>query len=142
MKNILLVVSFFVLSIFFYAIPDTNSYFASSIKSEENIFETDILLDFYPRSDNHAVGFEVKGISQFDSLVYTVSYTHDGLNEVIQSTIPLSGQNSFKEEWMVLGSCSSGGTWVYYDVTSPVKLSVELLKGAATDKVLTSTLTF
>jgi hypothetical protein len=126
MKKLLLAVTFFVSSIFFYAIPETNSYFVSSVKLTENIFESAILLNFYPRSDNHAVGFEIKGISDYEALEYKVRYTHDGIIEVVHSTLTLSGQDAFKEEWIILGSCSEGGVCVYFDDVTDIKLTVNL----------------
>ncbi|OGM07985.1 hypothetical protein A2159_03835 [Candidatus Woesebacteria bacterium RBG_13_34_9] len=140
MKNILLTVSSF--SVFFISalIPKTNSYFSSSVNVIENRFEADKIVNFYLRADKKAVGFEVLGISEFDSLKYKISYKHNLLDEVVQGAISLSDQNSFKEEWVILGTCSSGGTCVYYDDIDEIFLRLDLLNSGVVEQTLNSTL--
>ena len=139
MKNILLLLSFFVGFIFFIAIPETNSYFTSSAVINENQLETDAIVNFYLRPDKNAVGFEVWGISGYDILEYKISYKHDLLNEVVQSNINLSGQDSFKEEWIILGYCSEGGCTYHTGITE-IKLEIFLKNSGFIEKTLSKTL--
>lgn len=123
----------------------TGSIYTDSGNVGQNYFKVKILpiLDFYAREDEKAVGFEVKGISDYEALEYKVRYLHNGIEEVIHSVVTLSGQESFKEEWIVLGTCSDGGVCTYDEGVTEVKLTVNLKDNVVPGVTkLTETLSF
>ena len=101
----------------------------------------------YTNASKNKLGFILNNVSDFDSFKYEIKYTHQTeggpLAEVIEGAINNpTGNSTVIEEWMVLGSCTTGGTCTYFNGMPQIDLSVELIKSGVTQNTLTDTLNF
>lgn len=103
----------------------SHAFFKSQTELSSNIVVEKQILDFYYNGDKTAVGFKITGIKDFQILGYQVFYEHDGIKELDNATINLSGQNEFKEEWIILGTCSDGVCTYHQNITE-LSLMVKL----------------
>lgn len=101
-----------------------------------------INLNFYKRPGLLEVGFEITGVSSYDSLEYEVTYVKNpDIDELILGTKDnASNSDTITEEWIPLGFCSSGGC-TYDDVVGDVEITINLLQGGIVVDTLTSSLT-
>jgi len=83
-------------------------------------------LDFYLMADELAVGFNISGISSFDSLEYTITYDSDTGLQGIYGTIDTNGADEIQREGLLLGTCTSGGTCTYHSGIKTVNIEVIL----------------
>jgi hypothetical protein len=98
-------------------------------------------LHFYARDDKQAVGFRLSGISPFNQIDYEVRYTRDGdgskVEEVVTGTLDnSSADDSLTHEWIILGTCSDGGTCVYHQGIETV--SIEVILHGPVDRTLSA----
>lgn len=86
-------------------------------------------LDFYPRQDKKAVGFNVNCLEDYQKLKYEIAYNHDSIKELAQGEVLLNGKKEHKEEWIILGTCSDEGiVCVYNENIGKIKLFLKLIK--------------
>lgn len=112
-------------------------------ESEEDPEESETELSFYFRDDNLAVGFNIQGVSGYDSLDYAIDYEYDpGIPAHIEGTIDNSSHNdSYVREWFLLGTCSDlGEVCVYHEGIGEITLTVDLFVGGVLQETLTQTL--
>jgi hypothetical protein len=107
--------------------------------------EPEVLL--YKNDEGNSVGFVLNNISDYDLFTYKISYSHTTEMGVVKEMVPGTIDNSLHqstilEEWILLGYCSSGGICVYHDIDGTVDLSVDLVKGGAMQKTLSSSVSF
>ena len=138
MTNIVILL-FIIFSLCITRIDSTHTYFrdVSNVLSSE--YETKVVVDFYLREDNHAVGFKLNGVSEYENVNYIILYKDSGgLEEAIVGSINNSaGDSEIIREWLILGTCSSlGEVCVYDDVDGEIKLDINLVNSGIIEKTL------
>ena len=84
------------------------------------------IVDFHYNWLDLYVGFDIENTSQYTQIGYEISYIkNDDQTMVVKGIIDNSTRHSFIErEKIILGSCSTGGTCIYDNRTSPVTLTL------------------
>lgn len=145
MRRILGFIATSVLFIFLFVIPETNSVFNKTVSVTQSNFQTAININFYARDDKKAVGLEIFGIQDFDKLTYEITYTHTSdlgdVDELVEGSIDnFAHSGTILEEWVILGSCSTGGVCTYHTGIKDVNLTINLKQSGIITKTLTDTL--
>lgn len=83
-------------------------------------------LDLYTYNEGRTVGFRVLNVSEFNSLFYELTYDTDTISDGVAGAEDLIGQEEYAKDGITLGTCSSGGTCVYYAGVHNIELKVEL----------------
>lgn len=76
--------------------------------------------------DQKTLSFQVIGITKYSKLNYQITYDSDTISDGIQGLVDLSGADTFSSDNLTLGTCSSGGTCVYYSNVKNIHLQVTL----------------
>lgn len=98
--------------------PGTNPY---SDPAPEN---PQLELNISP--DREFASFKVTNIQDFVKLSYELTYDTDTISDGVVGSEDLSGQDEYAKDGITLGTCSSGGTCVYYTGVYNIKLKVIL----------------
>lgn len=90
--------------------------------------------------NHHQASFTLtgEGLTLFNSLDYTLTYQSDSQAEAITGSLNIDDQSIIEKTDLILGTCSTGGTCVYHQNITNIKLKV-ILQGLIT-RTLTATL--
>lgn len=94
-----------------------------------NIFESrEILpsLSFSYSSATHSVSFAVENINHYKKLEYQLTYDSENGQQGVIGAQDLNNQDQFRQDKIILGTCSSGGTCVYHSKVKNMKVEVDL----------------
>ncbi|MCL5783815.1 MAG: lamin tail domain-containing protein [Patescibacteria group bacterium] len=116
------------------SICNSNEFWKTSGKDygtprSSNAFETDKAspsATLNLSSDHLKLAFQVSSISNSSHLDYQITYDTDTISDGIQGSADLTGQDTFSLDNLTLGTCSTGGTCVYYSGVKNIHLKVDL----------------
>lgn len=100
----------------------------------------DTMLDLYSFSP-YLYGFSITGggLSLFETADYKLTYTFEGINQIIAGTIQIEGDNPINVNNILLRTCSSDDTCLYHYGVKQVDIEV-VLRGII-DRTLTDQIT-
>lgn len=93
------------------------------------------------KPDKTAISFKAIRVAGYDSLDYTLTYTHEpGVMELITGTLNNSGHTAtINSGWLILGTCSSGSC-TYHAGIENISLILNLKINGQVVETLTQTL--
>ncbi len=136
------------LSIGFFQIQQTSSYFSSGMALTSNVFsightdpgddEHNPKILFNITEGKHFANFRVVHVSRYTVLTYFLSYESDNIPQGVMGTIQLNGEDEIIREKIDLGSCSSGKICKYGKYVEKIVLNIDLMDSSNTTIHLTA----
>lgn len=100
----------------------TQNYLTSPFEPEPS----EVVLELTISDDKKTASFKVSKIQGFKKLSYELTYDTDTVPQGIFGDSDLNNQDEYTKDNLVLGTCSSGGTYVYHTGIKNIKLKVSL----------------